>query len=116
MNQLQMLEKIAIIEKAILELKESISANANPQPIFTPVQWDKNLKGKTKDLIICLVNKYGYDNPIKRDCKFVKDEIWKSRTTDFARILHTLRDRGFCKLVVNTEGSYRIESFTFIKP
>ncbi len=115
MNQLQMLEKIAIIEKAITELKESISDN-QPKESANPVQWDKNLKGKTKDLIICLVNRYGYDNPIKRDCKFVKDEIWKSRTTDFARILHTLRDRGFCKLVVNTEGSYRIESFTFIQP
>ena len=115
MNQLQMLEKIAIIEKAITELKESISDN-QPKESANPVQWDKNLKTKTKDLIICLVNRYGYDNPIKRDSKFVKDEIWKSRTTDFARILHTLRDRGFCKLVVNTEGSYRIESFTFIQP
>jgi len=116
MNQLQMLEKIAIIEKAILELKETIKDDGFKEFVPNPVQWDKNLKGKTKSLILILINRYGYDNPIKRDSKFLKDEIWKLRTTDFARILYTLQERNFCKIDSYIGDSRRIESFSFIKP
>jgi len=115
MNQLQMLEKIAIIEKAILELKESISDN-QPKESAYPVQWDKHLKSKTKDLIMSLVNRYGYDYPIKRNAKFIKDEIWKYRVTDFASVLNTLQNRNFAKIESYLGDSNRIESFSFIQP
>jgi hypothetical protein len=111
-----MLEKIAIIEKAILELKESISTNQSEQPASNPIQWDKYLKKNTKEFILSLIDRYGYNVPIKRNAKFIKDEIWKYRISDFANILNTLQDRNFCKILSNLGDSNRIEYFSFIQP
>ena len=111
-----MLEKIAIIEKAILELKESISENQPKESAPNPVQWDKFLKSNTRLLILSLIDKFGYNVSIHRNNAFIKEELWKHRVTDFAQVLNTLQERNFCKIESYFGDGNRIQYFKFIKP
>jgi hypothetical protein len=116
MNQLQMLEKIAIIEKAITEIKESISDNQLKESAPNPVQWDKFLKSNTRALILSLIDKYGYNVSILRTNKFIAEKLWEHRVTDFAQVLNTLKERNFCKIESYFGTGNRIQYFKFIKP
>lgn len=114
MNQLIILEKIAIIEKAIQQIKESISIDSNIETNENVIQWDKHMQDKTKSLIHSLINKYGYNVPINRNDKIVAKLEWEHKVKDLSQILKTLKIRNFCEIEYN-ENKTRMVNFTFIK-
>ena len=116
MNQLMILEKIAIIEKAIEEIKESISQIEIQEKNSNVIQWDYFLRDHTKAFILTLVAKFGYNKKISRKDKFIKEQLWQHRVTDFAQVLKMLQERNFCKIESFIGDSNRIEHFSFIKP
>jgi len=116
MNQLIILEKIAIIEKAIQELKESVSQIEIDNKNNNVIQWDYFLRDHTKAFILTLVSKFGYNKKILRNDKFIKEQLWQHRVTDFAQVLKMLQERNFCKIESYVADSNRIEYFSFIKP
>ena len=116
MKQLIILEKIAIIEKAIEELKRYISQIEIQESSPNVIQWDYCLRDHTRSFILTLVSKFGYNQKISRKDKFIKEQLWQHRLTDFAQILNTLQERKFCKIESYVGDSNRIEYFSFIKP
>jgi hypothetical protein len=114
MNQLIILEKIAIIEKAIEEIKASVSQIEIEETSNNVVYWDKGLRDNTKSLVLTLIKKYG-NNKIQRNSNYLKNLLWDYRVTDLAQLLKTLEERNFCKIEY-IAGSNRIEHFSFIQP
>jgi hypothetical protein len=116
MNQLIILEKIAIIERSIEEIKASFLEVEFERTSPNVIQWDYCLRDHTKSFILTLVSKFGYNQKISRKDKFIKEQLWQHRLTDFAQILNTLQERKFCKIESYVGDSNRIEYFSFIKP
>ena len=107
---------ISNIKSDLDRLEKLVSMPELKQTNPDAIQWDKCLRENTKSFILTLVSKFGYNQKISRKDKFIKEQLWQHRLTDFAQILNTLQERKFCKIESYVGDSNRIEYFSFIKP
>ena len=98
------IEKIAQLEKIIIELKQM---NIHPQKEINT----KYLKKNTINFINDMKNKYKF-HTINRNDRYVKESIYKNRITDLAQILNRLESQEV--IYVQRSANNRIETFKFL--